>query len=290
MNSEKLTDISIAEILRKATTILDENEVSNGRREAVSLLVFVLKKDQTFLISHSDDLLTKEQSEHFFSLVTRRAKREPFQHISGVQEFYGLEFIVNKNVLIPRPETEILVEKTIEILREKSNARFCEIGIGSGCISISILHELKNISAIATDISTHALQIASLNSGRHRVSSRLELLISDCFSKINDNKKFDIIVSNPPYIDTKDFTDLQTEVRDYEPKIALTDGFDGLSIIKKIIIDSPKFLNPKGSLLIEIGFGQSEKVFEFAEKQNIWQSIDFLPDLQKIPRIAVLKL
>ena len=187
---------NISEIIEFSTEVLNKNEIKEPRREAKSLLAFALEKDQTFLIAHPEYQLNTEQEKHFSKLLERRAAREPFQYITGKQEFYGLDFIVSPDVLIPRPETEIIVENAIEVLKKKSNPRFCEIGVGSGCISISILNEIKTATAIGVDISENALQIARQNAEKHSVENRLELKVSDMFSNIKD-KKFDLIVSNP---------------------------------------------------------------------------------------------
>ena len=279
---------TISENLQKATEILRQNEIAEPRQEANSLLAFALQKDKTFLIAHPEYELSDAEENCFQQILKRRANREPFQHITGKQEFYGLDFEVNSDVLIPRPETELIVENALEILRNLENSRFLEIGIGSGCISISILHNLPKATATGVDISEKALQIAKRNAETHNVTSRFQLKLSDVFSALND-EEFDIIVSNPPYIPSEDITNLQTEVRDFEPLNALTDGKDGLSIIENIIVNSPKFLRPKGFLLMEIGFGQAEPVNEMFSA-DIWQSIEILPDLQGIPRMVRAQL
>ena len=274
--------MNIAETLKNATEILQQNGIAEPRREANSLLAFTLRKDRTFLITHHDYELSREESEDFQSVLERRANREPFQYIAGKQEFYGLDFTVTPDVLIPRPETEIIVENAIEILKLREDSRFCEVGVGSGCISISILHNVENASAIGLDISAKALEVAKINAKKHRVSERLELRFSDVFENLRD-EKFDLIVSNPPYISREDIKDLQAEVRDYEPLNALTDGKNGFSIIEKIIADAPRFLKPEGFLLMEIGFGQAEKSKRFFAAES-WQMIEILPDLQGIQR------
>ena len=276
--------MNISETLRNATEILRSGGIAEPRREANSLLSFTLQKDKTFLIAHNDYKLSGEEEKTFQSFLERRAGREPFQYITGNQEFYGLDFFLTPDVLIPRPETEMIVENAIEILKPRKNSRFCEVGVGSGCISVSILHENQTVTAIGLDVSEKALVIAGKNAQRHQVSERLELKPSDVFGALND-EKFDLIVSNPPYIPRRDIEDLQAEVRRFEPLNALTDGENGLSIIKKIITDAPRFLKPNGFLLMEIGFGQAAAVKAmFAAK--FWQSIEILPDLQNIPRMV----
>lgn len=279
---------SIFEILTKATEILREKEITEPRREASSLLAFTLQKDKTFLIAHSEYELSDKEESHFQKVLKRRANREPFQYIVGKQEFYGLDFLVTKDVLIPRPETELIVENALEVLKNVENPRFCEIGTGSGCISISILHENKSATAIACDISEKALQLARKNAEINKVLERLEPKISDVFAEMN-KEIFDLIVSNPPYIPSTDFDDLQPEVRCFEPSFALTDGKNGLSIIEKIIKYSPKFLKPEGFLLMEIGFNQSNEVRKMFSPE-IWQEVEFCSDLQGIPRMLKARM
>ncbi len=282
---ERLKNLSnIAETLRIATRVLQANGIVEARREAVSLLAFALQKDKTFLVAHHEYELLAKEEQRFYEFLQRRARREPFQYITKGQEFYGLDFLVTPDVLIPRPETELIVEAAIEILREKNSPEFCEIGIGSGCISVSILHEDETARAIGLDVSEKALQIAGQNAERHEVADRLELKISDIFASLI-NEKFDLIVSNPPYISSEEVENLQREVRDFEPRFALTDGKNGLTIIEKIVRDAPNFLKSNSFLLMEIGFNQAGIVREMFSPQ-IWQKVGILPDLQRIPRMV----
>ena len=280
--------MNISETLQKAAEILKQNGIVEPRREANSLLAFALGKDKTFLIAHSEYELSENEKAAFSKFLTRRAAHEPLQYIRGQQEFFGLDFVVTSDVLIPRPETELIVEAAIEILKTKANPHFCEIGTGSGCISISILHEVENATATGADISENALKITKLNAEKNEVIGRLKLLKSDVFENV-ENEKFDLIVSNPPYVPGEDFETLQLEVRDFEPQIALTDGENGLTIIEKIISDAPEFLKPDCYLLMEIGFNQSFKVKEMFD-EKIWQTVEFLPDLQGIPRMTKARL
>ncbi len=278
----------ISETLTLAAEILERNGIAQPRREANSLLGFALGKDRTFLIAHSEDELTAEENAHFQSILARRANREPFQYITGRQEFYGLDFKVSPAVLIPRPETELLVEKAIEVLKNLENPRFCEIGAGSGCLSVAILYELKNASAVALDISAEALSIAAENAVNNGVSGRLKLEKSDVFAALS-NEKFNLIVSNPPYISAREMLTLQREVGEYEPRHALTDETDGFSIIEKIINNAPRFLESAGVLLLEIGCGQAERVERMFDKK-IWDDLRVSPDLQNIPRTVSAKI
>jgi len=274
--------MKVSEILRTAAITLQANKISEPRREAVSLLAFVLQKDKTFFIAHSEYELSAAEEKQFQEVLKRRAKREPFQYIVGRQEFCGLDFAVTKDVLIPRPETAMIVAAAIKIL--KAEGRFCEVGIGSGCIAISILHKFKTASAIGLDISDKALRIAEKNAKTHQVLERLELKISDVFETVPD-EKFDLIVSNPPYISSQEMKTLQPEMRKFEPHAALTDAGDGFSIIKKIVNDAPDFLNKAGFLLMEIGFGQAGEVKKMFDRK-MWREVEILPDFQKIPRMV----
>ena len=276
----------ISGILKNSAETLRESGVVEPRREAVSLLSFTLDKNQTFLIAHDDYELSDDEETRFLECIERRSNREPFQYITGRQNFYGLDFIVSKDVLIPRPETELLVEKAIEILTE--NTTFCEVGVGSGCISVTILHKLETTNAVALDVSEKALAVAQRNAEKHEVAERLLLKKSDVYENLND-EKFDLIISNPPYISVEEMKTLQLEVREYEPATALTDGADGLSIIERIIKDAPRFLNENGFLLLEIGYLQSAAVQKVFNK-TIWRKVESIADFQKIERVIKAQL
>ncbi len=280
---------NIAETLGQASEILRASEITEPRREAALLLALALEKDQTFLIAHPEYEPTETEENIFREYVRRRAAREPFQHIAGRQEFYGLGFIVTTDVLVPRPETELLVENALTLFCADQNTFFCEVGTGSGCIAVALLHEMKNARAIGLDISEKALDVAEKNALKNNVADRLELGVSDVFSALNAGDEFDLIISNPPYVPLADFETLQAEVRDFDPAVALTDGKNGLSIIEKLINESPGYLKPGGYLLIEIGFNQSFAVREMVDL-NVWRALDILPDLQGIPRMVKLQL
>lgn len=275
---------NVSETLKLAAEILQASGIADPRREAASLLAFALHKDKVFLVAHSEHELSSEEEKLFQNVVARRARREPFQYIVGRQEFYGLDFAVTPDVLIPRPETELIVETAIEILRAENNSAFCEVGIGSGCIAVSILYHARRTSAVGLDISENALKIARKNAETHLVAERLELKLSNVFNNLK-NETFDLIVSNPPYIPLDEIKTLQAEVREFEPIEALTDGGNGLSIVEKIIRDAPEFLKDKGSLLMEIGFNQSKQV-EALFNREVWRKVEILPDLQGIPRMV----
>jgi release factor glutamine methyltransferase len=274
---------SLAEFLKEAEIILRSAGIPEPAREAASLLQFAIARDRTFVIAHPEYPLTKRETEVFESAIRRRAAREPFQYIVGKQEFFGLDFIVTPDVLIPRPETEILVERAIEILESGHGGRILEIGVGSGCISVAILKNCPKATAMAVDVSELAIEVALRNASMHGVDGRLTLVRSDVYSGISP-ESFDLIVSNPPYVPESEIAGLQPEVRDHEPNLALTDGFTGLTIVERIVAGAFNRLSPHGYLLIEVGFGQSATVREML-RENEWSNVELLPDLQGIPRI-----
>jgi release factor glutamine methyltransferase len=323
---------TIEEALKEAAQKLKSNGIEEARLDATTLLSFILNKDRVFLLAHDKDVLDEDALKMFFSYIERRSLKEPLQYITGQQEFFGLTFEVTPDVLIPRPETEILVEAALEILDSKfkiqnsklelesigqtdddrkktkdkrqrtkdknqignrqsaiGNALVCDVGVGSGCIIVSLLNERKTLRGVGLDISKDALSVAEKNAKRHGVNERLTFFESDCFSSIEGKDfEFDLIVSNPPYINENDFQTLQSEVKDYEPRQALTPEGDGLHIIKKLIKDAPQFLKPEGYLLIEIGYDQSERISQIIDS-SLLSLVEIRKDLQDIPRVVVLK-
>jgi release factor glutamine methyltransferase len=278
---------TIAEILKEAASELDNAGVPDARREAGSLLSFILGRDRTYLISHAEDETDENSFVRLREFVERRAAGQPLQYITGVQDFYGREFCVTPDVLIPRPETELLVEAALQIVG-RTAPFICDVGAGSGCIAVTLLCELANARALAIDKSPAALEIAKLNAQTFSVADRASFVISDCFDSLEHHYGFDLIVSNPPYVAEAAFKGLQREVRDHEPLIALSPGGDGLSVIRRLIDEGPAFVKPNGHLLMEIGFDQGETV-ENLVKDSAWSLREIRPDLQGIPRIVVLQ-
>jgi release factor glutamine methyltransferase len=286
--------LKITGALHEAFAALRAAGISDARADARTLLSHTLARDHSFLIAHSDAEIEPSALALFRERIARRASGEPLQYITGRQEFYGLDFEVNPAVLIPRPETELLVEVALELLRETTSSPLvCDVGTGSGCIPVALLHERKDARASGLDISADALAVAARNAARHSVSERLTLCVSDCFDALDSPPApFTLITSNPPYIPARDLAQLQREVREHEPRIALTpaddeDG-DGLSVIRRLIKDAPRFLVAGGHLLIEIGYGQHEAVTSLVDP-NIWPTFDIRRDLQGIPRTVVLR-
>jgi len=279
---------TIAQALSEASEALNRSGVPEARKEAAALLTHVLDVDRSFLIRNSEDMVDEAAFNRFRLLVERRASGEPAQYITGYQDFYGRRFKVNPDVLIPRPETELLVENALSGIPFTDGFSVCDVGTGSGCIAITVLCERPLVRAVALDVSEGALQLARGNAEALGVADRIQFVKSDCFDALPTSAKFDSIISNPPYVSANVLPGLQREVRDHEPVVALSPGEDGLTIIRRLLIDAPAFLKPEGRLFMEIGFDQGDAVRSLVEP-NVWQLVDMIPDLQQIPRIVVLK-
>ena len=261
--------------------------VNDARNQANLLLRHVLERDRTFLLAHPEENLSTKQFDQYQALVARRAEGYPLQYLTGRQAFFQLDFEVTPDVLIPRPETELIVEVGIEILKDEAAPFFADLGTGSGAIAISLLQELPRARAIAFDVSAAALEVARRNAERHAVSDRLQLIESDLFSTMDFPAAFNLIVSNPPYIPANDLNGLQREVR-HEPPGALDGGPDGLAVIRRLLKDAPDFLPANGYLVFEIGFDQHEAVTKLID-HRAWELIELRKDLQGIPRTVVLQ-
>lgn len=286
--SNKLPNFSIANALGEGAQRLQEAAVPEARRHAGSLLAHVLGRDRSFLIAHADEAVTEEEFRSFQFLIERRAGGEPMQYITGHQEFFKLDFEVGPAVLIPRPETELIVEAALEILRDEPEPRIVDVGTGSGCLVISLLHELSAARGLATDVSVPALQVAQRNAQRHGVNDRLALVGSDCFSGLRADGSVELMVSNLPYVSDEEMNGLQREVR-YEPAAALAGGPDGLSVIQRLLLGARPFLHSGGHFVFEIGFGQSEAMEQLIDR-HVWKLIEIRKDLQGIPRTFVLQV
>ena len=279
---------SIGKIVGEGTTALQNAEITEPRMEAVSLLMHTLNVDRSFIIAHAGRELSVTEVQRFREFVRRRASREPLQYITGVQEFFNLKFEVTPDVLIPRPETELIVEAALDLLRATEAPIIADVGTGSGCIAISLLHEMPGARAVGIDISSHALTVARRNAERHAVSDRLSLTQADGFSTFRRHPIFSAIVSNPPYIRVQEVPSLQPEVRDHEPLSALVAGADGLSHIRILVRDATHHLQTDGYFIFEMGFDQSEAVRALVDPAN-WDWVEIKNDLQNIPRVLVLR-
>ena len=278
---------TIDDVLAFARRDLSEAGIPDPAREAASLLQYILAKPRAYLIAHPEQDLTADEAAAFARAINRRSGREPLQYITGRQEFFGLEFEITPDVLIPRPETEILVEAAIAMLRDIESPTFLDIGTGSGCIPVAVLHNVQKAVGTAVDVSPEALAVARRNAEKHNVIDHLDLVESDLLTNID--RRFDLITSNPPYIPAADIPELQPEVRDFEPHRALDGGPDGLDIIRRIVDKAPQYLHPRGRLLLEIGIDEADAVSALFESGK-WVPPDLIPDLQGIPRVVKARL
>jgi release factor glutamine methyltransferase len=287
MQEQQAMTFSVGDSIKAGAQQLRAGGVAEWQRDAATLLAHLLARDRTFVIAHAGDELNEEQLAAFQSLIERRSGGEPLQYITGHQEFYRLDFEVSRAVLIPRPETELIVETALELLREDPAPLIADIGTGSGCLAISLLHERPTARALAIDVSPAALRIAQRNSARHDVADRLDLLGADALTAINGARCFDLIVSNPPYVSEDEMNGLQREVT-HEPRTALAAGADGLSIIRRLLSETAPLLRPGGHFVFEIGFGQSDAVQQLIDPR-VWEFKEKRADLQEIPRVFVLQ-
>jgi len=278
-----------------------------ARLDSETLLLHVVGKNKAWLLAHAEEDLPEDQADRFLGLIERRKAGEPIQYITGETEFYGLPFRVTPDVLIPRPETEHLVEKAIEFASisnsfvsghdfshaasppEDTRAlapalRILDIGTGSGAIAIALAHHLPTAQITAVDISAAALAIARENAERNGAAGRIRLLESNLLAAFT-GEQFDLIASNPPYVPTADRDSLSVEVRDHEPALALFAGKDGLDICQRLIPVAFAALTSGGHLLLEIGYGQSDSISALLEGTG-FTHIEFVPDLQGILRVA----
>jgi release factor glutamine methyltransferase len=251
------------------------------RRDAELLLEQVLCSDQTFLLTHPERVLSVEESEQFACLVERRAASEPMQYLTGEQEFFGLRFEVSPAVLIPRPETEHLVEAALERFDREETVRLVDVGTGSGAIAVALAHALPHSRVTAVDLFPAALEVARRNAERHGVSDRVVLQRSDLLEAV-DGADFDVVVANPPYVAAGEV--LEAQVADYEPHSALYAGETGLEVYERLVPQAARVLKPGGWLMLEIGYGQSDAVRSL---MNGWTGVTVLNDLQGIPRVIL---
>jgi release factor glutamine methyltransferase len=269
---------------------------ARARRDAETLLLDALRQNApeanpAWLIAHDADPLAPDRAAAFCDAIERRLAGEPIQYIVGEAEFYGLPFLVNRDVLIPRPETELLVEKAIasaEGLRQSGeipSPRIVDMGTGSGAIAVTLAHNLPFVEITATDISAAALAVARANAARHAVADRVRFFEGDLLTPVA-GEQFDVVVSNPPYVAAGDRAMLDVEVRDYEPAQALFAGRDGLDLYRRLLPASFHALTAGGILLLEIGYGQQEALHALLMQQG-FIGIEFFSDFQGIPRIVV---
>ncbi|HYK87571.1 MAG TPA: peptide chain release factor N(5)-glutamine methyltransferase [Acidobacteriota bacterium] len=273
-----------------AIHVLEQAGVEPATLTADLLLAFVLGWDRVQVLTRAETQLQPESHARFTELIARRSKGEPLQYLTGEQEFYGLKFRVTPEVLIPRPETEILVEKAIDLAGEVRGrpVRFVDVGTGSGCISVAVAQALPGSLSCAIDISMPALTIARENAQRHGVLGRIQFLCCDLLGGVASEPSFDMILSNPPYVADTEYNSLPVMVRDHEPHPALFAGRRGTDVQRRLIPQVGSRLHAGGYLLMEIGLGQPDTVTQLIRQGGL--SLEgILDDLQGIPRCVVAR-
>ena len=254
-----------------------------ARRDAETLLLHLIQRDRAFLAANPVSDLSAEGAVRYYALIERRLGGEPIQYITGETEFYGLPFHVDRNVLIPRPETEHLVERVLALAENFERPRIVDVGTGSGAIAVALAHKLPAAQVTAVDVSKSALAVARGNAERNRVADRIRFLEGDLLGPVA-GEQFDFVVSNPPYVAASDRDSLSVEVREYEPSVALFAG-SGLEIYRRLIPAARAVLVSGGYLALEIGYGQDSAIAGLLG-DSTFEQIEFTADLQGIPRVV----
>ncbi|MDU5323340.1 MAG: peptide chain release factor N(5)-glutamine methyltransferase [Peptoniphilus harei] len=274
--------MKIKEALIEGRDYLKDLEYTDPIYETRRILSDLLNKDLSYLVSHDEDLLDLKIENKYFEILEKRQKGIPLQYILGEEDFYGRTFKVIEGVLIPRQDTEISVEKILNIIENNQINNMLEIGCGTGIVSISVDLEIS-VDVTAVDISEKAIENTRIN--KEKLNSKIKIINSDLFSNINE--KFDLIYSNPPYIKSSEIENLQVEVKDYEPRLALDGGEDGLFFYRSIIKSSPEFLNNKGFLVFEIGHDEAEDIYNLMKDKF---EVEVYKDLNNLDRVVVGQL
>lgn len=278
--------MKLGELLKISADILRQSGIETPITDSQLIVSHYLKLPRWKLITEKDTEISEETVKEILKLIEKRAKGVPVAYITKRKEFFGIKFYVDDRVLIPRPETEILVEKVLQKLKNKrGKIRGLDIGVGSGAISIALLKNIPDLTMYGTDVSDDALKVAEINARLRFVNNRLKLIKSNLFSNLNKNIKFDFIVSNPPYISREDYLNLKIEVKN-EPKIALISGKKGLAFYERIISKSKEYLIEDGFLAVEIGYKQEKTVKNLFEK-NKFKDIEVYKDLNGISRVIL---
>ena len=280
--------MQIKEAMRKGMIKLKTNDVKEPNLKARLLMQYILNRPREYILVHDDKQLTLRQNVDYFKLIKKLIEGVPLQHITHQQEFMKLMFYVDENVLIPRPDTEILVEEVIKLAKNINAKKILDLCTGSGAIAVSLAKYIEGSQITATDISRKALSIAKLNATNNNVEDKITFVSSDLFQNISE-EKYDIIVSNPPYIKRKVIKTLDEEVK-REPIIALDGGNDGLDFYKKIIGNAYQYLKYKGYLCLEIGYDQKDEVIDLINKEEKYIDTYSKKDLFDNDRIVITKL
>lgn len=277
--------MKVKEIITLGKKELEKSNIENPLFEAKSLFTNLLGKEEVYLITNLEDEILESELEKYKSAIKKRCEHMPFAYIVGFKEFMGLKYMVDENTLIPRPETEGIIEYILNMYNMNSSLKILEIGVGSGCISVTLAKYLKNAKIIGVDINELAIKKAEENALYHNVGDRVNFIKSDIYENIHDSN-FDIIVSNPPYIASDIIETLEEDVKKYEPVIALDGGKDGMDFYKQIVINSKQYIKKGGEIIFEIGYDQGKKVKDLLQA-NEYKNVKVIKDLSWLDRIVV---
>ena len=285
-----LSFMQLKQAVDSAYKLFLENDVPSPRLNAELLLLFVLSRERAYLYAHPERELTPDEQSNFDEVVRERARGCPTQYITGHQEFWGLDLLVSPSVLIPRPETEHVVETVLELVKEypfdgPGRLKLLDVGTGSGCIALALASELPHAEIHACDISDEALEIARVNAARLALGGKVLFRKSDLLSVYSD-ELFDFVISNPPYVGECDAEKVQKQVREFEPKVAVFSGREGMEIYRRLVPQACEHLRPGGWFVAEIGYSEEEKVRELLAG---CEDVQVTADLQGIPRVVAAK-
>lgn len=282
--------MTVLEGIQKSAEFLAKKGVESSRLQAELLLAHLLKLPRMKLYLNFERVLTPAETDGLRELVRRRGQREPLQHILGSTSFCGFEIAVNRHVLIPRPETELLAEAGSKFLSTVNHqpSTTLDFGTGSGCLAIAIALKTPGAQVHAVDVSGDALELAKQNAASHQLAGRIQFFQGDGFAALPKEICFDLIVSNPPYIPSAEIETLEPEVRDFDPRDALDGGPDGLDFYRRLAVEAGAFLKPAGKLMLEFGEGQAAALWEIFEKQK-WVVEAVLPDYTRRERIFIAR-
>ena len=284
--------MKVSTLRRQAWDVLQAAEIADPVREADWLLASVLGFPLHTLIVEGDRAVSSVQAERAWTLIRRRAERQPLQYLLGTQEFRGLEMAVTPDVLIPRPETELLVEATLQAVLDIRGPRVLDVGTGSGCIAVSLARGRSDATVVAVDISAPALAVAWANALCHGVGDRIRFVQGDLLTafSVSPDGVFDVIVSNPPYVPAGELDELQPEVAWYEPRLALAAGTDGLDYHRRLLRGAPELLKGGGHLVLELGRGQADQVRRLSQQTGAFISLECRKDAAGIERVLVARV
>jgi release factor glutamine methyltransferase len=280
--------VQLKQALASAIERLESAGVGSPRLNAETLLMFVLGVNRAYLYAHPDRELNSEEQAGYDDVIAQRSTGMPSQYITSHQEFWGLDFVVSPAVLIPRPETEHLVETVLDFAREIERPKIVDVGTGSGCIALALAHELKTAEVLAVDLSVEALEIARANAARLQLDGRVTFLQSNVLEALARVHDFDFVVSNPPYVGKNEADKVQRSVFEFEPRVAVFSGESGLAVIRPLIAQAQVALKPGGWLAMEIGYSMRDMVLELLDP-TMWNELRVVPDLQGIPRVIAAR-